>query len=235
MELMLISNSYQFGKGYLDHCIKEISEFLGKREITFIPYALNNHKEHTSFVRKRFEEFEINVIGVNEVKTPKKVIQKAESIFIGGGNTFRLINMLYKQNLVLPIRSAVREGSLYLGSSAGANVACPTIKTTNDMPIVYPPSFVALRLVPFQINPHYKDAEPKSKDMGETREDRIKEFHEENTFPVIGLYEGSWLRISKGVVTLGGASGAKVFWKGQKAEKFPPYHTFDLELNSLIE
>ena len=232
---MLISNSYQFGKGYLDHCIKDISEFVGQREVIFIPYALNNHKEYTNFVRRRLEELGINLIGVNEVNKPNEIIKKAESIFIGGGNTFRLINLLYEQNLINLIQRAVREGALYLGSSAGANVACPTIKTTNDMPIVYPPSFAALGLVSFQINSHYKDAEPRSKDMGETREDRIKEFHEENEPPVIGLYEGSWLRISKGVVTLRGTSGAKVFWKNRKAERFTPGHTFDLELNSLTE
>jgi dipeptidase E len=142
-------------------------------------------------------------------------VAEAQALFVGGGNTFRLIDALWRKALVEPIRERVRGGMPYIGSSAGCNVACPTIKTTNDMPIVQPPTFEALSLTSFQINPHYIDPQPGSTHMGETREQRIAEFHEEHATPVIGLREGAWLLVEDADVTLYGEGGARVFRRGQ--------------------
>jgi dipeptidase E len=136
------------------------------------------------------------------------------AVFVGGGNTFRLLKTLQDGGLLDQIRRKVLDGMRYMGSSAGANLACPTIKTTNDMPIVQPADFHALGLVTFQINPHYIDADPNSRHMGETREKRISEFHEENDLTVIGLREGSWIVVDQGRATLHGETGAKIFLKG---------------------
>ncbi|MBZ5620496.1 MAG: dipeptidase PepE [Acidobacteriia bacterium] len=137
------------------------------------------------------------------------------AIFVGGGNTFRLLKTVEDSGLLDQIPQKVRGGMLYMRSSAGANLACPTIKTTNDMPIVQPAHFNAFGLVSFQINPHYIDADPNSKQMGETREKRLAEFHEENNLTVIGLREGSWIAVDQGRATLHGETGAKIFVKGE--------------------
>jgi dipeptidase E len=151
---------------------------------------------------------------------PVPAVEEAEALFVGGGNTFRLIDALWRHDLMHPIRRRVRAGMPYIGSSAGSNVACPSIRTTNDMPIVQPPSFEALNLVPFNINPHYLDPMPDSTHMGETREQRIAEFHEENDPPVVGLREGAWLRVDAGTLTLEGATGARIFRRGRPAEEY---------------
>ncbi len=219
--LLLISNSVTYGKGYLDHVESEIVDFLGNiKTILFIPYALNDRDRYTAVAKKRFGKMGINLASIHEVKNPQGAVKKAQAIFIGGGNTFRLLNELYKNKLLDVIRKRVEEGTPYIGSSAGSNVAAPTIKTTNDMPIVELPSFKALNLVSFQINPHYIDKNLKSKHMGETREERIKEFLEENDTTVVGLREGSWLRIKNKQIELRGAGGAKIFKKGQKPKEY---------------
>jgi dipeptidase E len=147
-------------------------------------------------------------------------VERAEAIFVGGGNTFRLLDALWRHGLIEPIARRVRDGMPYIGSSAGSNVACVTIKTTNDMPIVQPPTFEALNLVPFNINPHYLDPVPGSTHMGETREERIAQFHEENLPPVVGLREGAWLLIDDRGVTLQGHPGARLFRPGQPPEEY---------------
>jgi dipeptidase E len=164
---------------------------------------------------------------IHAANDPKQAIQRAEAMFIGGGNTFRLLNLLYKFELLDTIRDRVRSGMPYMGASAGSNVAGPTIRTTNDMPIVQPPSFEALRLLPFQINPHYIDAEPSSTHMGETRDQRLREYLEENEIPVVAVREPAIIRAEADVLTVEGAGGARIFRRGQE-----PY---EIEPGSLIE
>ncbi|MFH1169951.1 MAG: dipeptidase PepE [Candidatus Vogelbacteria bacterium] len=219
-ELMLISNSTNFGGKYLDHCAEAIREFLGEiREVVFVPYALKDHEGYAKTVEKRFERFGVKVrsLAVLGKLDSFTLIENAPAFFVGGGNSFRLLKCLRDIGLLFNLRQRVFEGAKYIGASAGSNLACPTIKTTNDMPIVWPRDLDALDLVPFQINPHYLDYDPKFPHMGETRETRIKEFHEENDTPVIGLREGSWLTIgsgSQGAITLFGKP-ARIFSKGR--------------------
>jgi len=149
-------------------------------------------------------------------------LRNADAVFVGGGNTFRLLKTLYERDLLAPIRDRVRAGLPYLGSSAGTVIAAPTIKTTNDMPIVEPPSFAALGLVKFQMNPHYLDPDPLSTHKGETREERIREFLEENDVPVVGLREGSILRVEDGTTTLLGTKTARIFRRGEEPLEAEP-------------
>ena len=159
---------------------------------------------------------------LHETGEKTQAIQNAESIFIGGGNSFRLLSSLYANELIAPIREQVlKQGVPYMGSSAGTNMACPTIRTTNDMPIVEPPSFDALGLIPFQINPHYLDPDPGSTHKGETREQRIAEFHEENTTPVMGIREGSWLSVQGDRCELGGLKPGRLFKRDQQPQEIP--------------
>lgn len=182
-----------------------------RRTLAFVPFALQDHTGYTAKVRERLERLGVDVTQVEG----RGDVEAAESIFIGGGNTFRLLAALYARDLLGIIRDRVRNhGIPYIGSSAGTNVATPSIKTTNDMPIVYPPSFDALALVSFQINPHYLDPDPGSTHKGETREDRIREFHEENETPVIGLREGAMLRVEEGSTLLAGDRPARLFRRG---------------------
>jgi dipeptidase E len=230
--LLLISSSRVHGGGYLDHCEAEIIDFLGGvKQVLFVPFALGNPLEYAGRVRARLGRMGLSVASLHEARDPLAVVQQAESIFIGGGNTFRLLDALYRADLLEAIRRRVEAGSPYLGSSAGSNVACPTISTTNDMPIVQPPSFEALRFVPFNINPHYLDPDPASTHMGETREERIREFHEMNDRTVVGLREGAMLRIEGNQVALRGAVGARVFVKGEPPREFPPGSSLDFLLD----
>lgn len=232
--LLLISNSTLHSSGYLDHCADEIKKILGKKKsILFVPYARPGgitHDEYTKTARERFEKMGIKLSGIHEHKDPVDAVKNAEAMFIGGGNTFVLIKGLYENNLIEIIRKKVSEGMPYIGTSAGSNVATKSVKTTNDMPIVYPPSFDALNLVPFNINPHYLDPDPNSKHMGETRETRIKEFHFYNSDYVIGLREGAMLRIIDDKITLKGTTGARIFKNGEEAKEYKPGDTFDFVL-----
>lgn len=214
MNLLLISSSVVHGYGFLDHSEPEIKRILeGRKRVTFIPFAGHDHAAYVGKVRNR-----LALMGFDVVER----IEDGEAIFIGGGNTFRLLKALYERKMIDLIRERVRDGLPYIGSSAGSNVAGPTIKTTNDMPIVYPPSFDALNLVPFQINPHYLDPDPEGTHKGETREQRINEFHEENDTPVVGLREGTMLRVEGGEVTLQGMARARVFRRGQEPLEIEP-------------
>jgi dipeptidase E len=224
MRLLLISSSLVHGYGYLDHAEPELRRLLsGVKSVAFVPFAQQDHEGYTSTVRQRFGAMDLEVTQVRD----RGDVERAEAIFIGGGNTFRLLNAVYERALLDAIRARVKSGTPYIGSSAGTNVATPSIRTTNDMPILYPPSFDALGLVPFQINPHYLDVDPNSTHHGETREQRIREFHEENTTPVVGLREGSMLDVQDDVVTLVGSKPARIFRHGQEP--------FELEPGSRLE
>jgi dipeptidase E len=215
MQLLLISNSTLYGSGYLDHAANEITDFLGDvKRVLFVPFALHDRDTYAAAARERFTRLGYELSSIHTATDPARAVNQADAIFIGGGNTFRLLKALYDFELLDPIRKRVAAGMPYIGSSAGSNVAAPTIKTTNDMPIVQPPSFDALGLVWFQINPHYLDADLNSTHMGETRERRLLQFLEEDSTPVAGLREGAMLRIQDGVTLLKGTSGARIFRKG---------------------
>lgn len=221
--LLLVSTSSTYGTGYLDHCETEMVEVLGPaRRLLFVPYALHDRDAYAAKVRERFARLGRSVDSVHDAADPVGAVSRAEAIFIGGGNTFRLLDQLYANGLLEPIRRRVLDGVPYLGTSAGSNVACVTIKTTNDMPIVDPPSLDALALVPFNLNPHYLDPDPSSRHMGETRETRIREFHEENDPPVVGLREGGMIRVDGHAATLRGDAGARIFRKGREPVELAP-------------
>jgi len=226
--VLLISNSTLYGSGYLDHAETEIRDFLGTiSEVLFIPYALYDRDAYATTARERFEKMGYGLQSIHSTANAQKAVNDAEAIFIGGGNTFRLLNALYDADVLQPIRQRVAAGVPYIGSSAGSNVAGPTIKTTKDMPIVQPPSFYALNLVPFQISPHFLDPDPNSTHMGETQEERILQFLEENDTPVAGLREGAMVRAENGSHVLKGSSGARLFRKGHEPVETKPGEKLD--------
>jgi dipeptidase E len=229
--ILLISNSTLFGSGYLDHAADEIQSFLfDVKRVLFVPYALHDRDDYAATAAARFQRMGYELNSVHTSAHPAQAVNETDAVFIGGGNTFRLLKALYDFDLFGSIKRRVAEGMPYIGSSAGSNVAAPTIKTTNDMPIVEPPSFAALGLVPFQINPHYLDADPNSQHMGETRETRLLQFLEENETPVAGLREGAMIRIENGVMTLKGSTGARIFRKGLAPVEVSP----GAQLNDLL-
>ncbi len=223
MKALLISNSTLYGSGYLDHAEGSIREFLpaGTR-VLFVPYALYDRDAYTETARKRFAAMGYELESIHQAGDPGRAVGRAETIFIGGGNTFRLLKALYDTGILDLIVERVRAGMPYIGSSAGSNVAAPTIRTTNDMPIVEPPSLRSLGIVPFQINPHYLDPDPNSRHMGETREERLRQYLEENEIPVIGLREGCMLWIEGEHVTLRGITGARLFRRGMDPFEIQP-------------
>ena len=212
--ILLASTSTVYGGTYLSYLQDELIDFFtGIDEILFVPYARPSgitHDEYTQIAQQFFNRVGKSIVGLHTFADPKKAIRQAKAIFTGGGNTFVLVNQLYGLEVMDVLREAVENGTLYMGTSAGSNIAGQTMQTTNDMPIVYPPSFKTLGLVPFNINPHYLDPDPQSKHKGETRETRIKEFHVFNDTPVIGLREGSWLRVEDEKVSLKGDLTARI-------------------------
>jgi dipeptidase E len=225
---LLASTSTLHGQGYLEYLIPEIKVFFSEvEEVIFIPFARPGGISHDGYTKKAAETFKkagIKLRGIHEFENMEEAITSAKGVFTGGGNTFLLVSELYRNKLMQPLKKSILNGAAYMGTSAGTNIAGLTMQTTNDMPIVYPPSFKTLGIVPFNINPHYLDPDTSSTHKGETRETRIKEFHTINTQPVLGLREGSWLLISDNKVELKGELSARIF----KTEKLP----FEIDTNS---
>jgi dipeptidase E len=202
----------------------DIADHLGSpRHAVFIPYALHDWEAYVASAQeRRYDALGIDILGIHRFDDPVSAIRHADAIIVGGGNSFRLVSHLHGSGLIEPIREVVTAGVPYYGGSAGANVACPTIRTTNDMPIVQPVSLNAIGLVPFQINPHYVDPPPVEARVGETRAERIAEFLEENEVPVIGLREGSWLFVNGRRVELRGGARAVLFRRNQLPDELDP-------------
>ncbi|RTY95541.1 dipeptidase PepE [Flavobacterium sp. GSN2] len=221
--ILIASTSTLANENYLDYLLPELQvHFQNCNTILFIPYARPggiSHKEYTAMVRLAFAKINKEIIGIHEFENTTLAVKKAEGIFTGGGNTFVLVSQLYKNNLMETLTDVVKNGTPYFGTSAGSNICGLTMQTTNDMPIVYPPSFQTLGLVPFNLNPHYLDPDTTSTHMGETRETRIKEYHAFNTVPVLGLREGSWLDIKGDSITLKGNMTARLFRQNQSPEE----------------
>lgn len=216
MKLLLVSSSRVAGTGYLDHCEAEVrAHFADGGRLLFVPYALANRGEYARVARDRFAAMGLEIDSIHEAHDPLAAVEAAAGIFIGGGNTFRLLKTIQDGGLVEPLRRRVRDGMPYMGTSAGTNLAGPTIRTTNDMPIVEPDSFEALAFVDFQINPHYLDADPNSTHQGETREQRLTEFHEENLTPVVAIREGAMIVVRDGSRYLVGEPGGRLFRQGR--------------------
>lgn len=213
--LIIASTSTVFGGSPLEYLLEELTELYKKTDnILFIPYARPSgisYDDYTEKIKTAFKPIGKTVVGIHEFDNPIEAIKQAKGIYVGGGNTFVLVNQLYKNNCLSALEIAINAGTPYLGTSAGSNICGLTMHTTNDMPIVYPPSFKTLGFVPFNINPHYLDPNTNSKHMGETRETRIKEFHKFNTQPVVGIREGSWLEVKDQSIQLKGDLEARIF------------------------
>jgi dipeptidase E len=213
--LIVASTSTVFGGGYLEYLLNTLVDFYAETdEILFIPYARPggiSHDEYTAKASEAFKKIGKKLVGIHTFQNPEAALKLAKGVFTGGGNTFVLVTQLYQNKLMQPLREAIFNGLPYLGTSAGSNICGLTMQTTNDMPIVYPPSFKTLGVIAFNINPHYLDPVPGSTHMGETRETRIQEFHTQNSIPVVGLREGSWLEIHGEKVLLKGELSARIF------------------------
>lgn len=222
-ELLLLSNSTSPGLGFLEHARAEISRLAppGSR-LLFVPYASAHQDEYTEVMAAALAPISVQVTGAHRAGDPGRALAGADAVFVGGGNSFRLLRTLQETGLGAAMAELVQTGLPYLGASAGTNMACPTLRTTNDMPITQPASFAALGLIPFQINPHYLDADPASSHQGETRQRRIEEFLEVNDVPVLGLREGSWLRVSDGLARTGGTTWARLFRRAAEPRELPP-------------
>ncbi|MFD1292500.1 dipeptidase PepE [Lutibacter holmesii] len=225
-KLLIASTSTVHGKDYLEYIIPELAKFFkGIHEILFIPYARPSgitYDEYTAIAQKGFDKIGIKVRGIHEFKNHFGAVSNARGIFTGGGNTFLLLKKLYEMKLIASIKNVVENGTPYFGTSAGSNITGLTIQNTNDMPIIYPPSFNAFGFINFNINPHYLDPDPSSTHMGETRETRINEFHTINKIPVLGLREGSWLKMKGDKLELKGTLNARLFQQGKAPTELPP-------------
>ncbi len=223
------------GGEYLEYLFPEIeNHFANCNSIIYIPYARPggmSHDDYTSRVKIAFAKINKKVKGLHEFENPIEAIENAEGIFVGGGNTFLLVTQLYKNNVMETLKKAIVNGVPYLGSSAGSNITGVSMQTTNDMPIIYPPRFETLGILPFNLNPHYLDSDLQSKHMGETRETRIKEYHAFNSTPVLGLREGSWLNVKGHKIILKGNLTARLFRQNQAPEEI----NSETDLSFLIE
>ena len=226
MNIILASTSTLFGGNYLEYLTKEITElFYGIDEIIFIPFARPggiSHDDYTQKAREFFATINIKVKGLHEFEDQKEALNQAKGFFTGGGNTFLLVKELHEKNLMQLLKENIEQGKSYLGCSAGSNIGGLNMKTTNDMPIVYPPSFDTMGLVPFNLNPHYLDPNPELKHNGETRETRIKEFLTQNETKVVGLREGNWIRKIGDQITVEGIELTRIFENGKEPYEIEP-------------
>ena len=224
--LIIASTSTLHGGEYLEYLLPTLeNHFKNCDSIIFIPFARPGgmtHDEYTQRVAIAFSKINKKIIGLHTFKNPIEALENAEGIFTGGGNTFLLVTQLYENDVMQTLSNVIESGTPYLGSSAGSNITGISMQTTNDMPIIYPPSFKTLGAIPFNLNPHYLDANLQSKHMGETRETRIKEFHAFNTTPVLGLREGSWLDVKGEKIILKGNLTARLFRQNQVPEEINP-------------
>ena len=213
--IIIASTSTIHGSGYLEYILPTLSShFKNVATVLFIPYARPSgisYDEYTSKAREAFATINIKIKGIHEFENPKEAVKNAQGIFTGGGNTFELVNQIYANDIFNSLQEVVEKGTPYLGTSAGSNICGVTMMNTNDMPIVYPPSFNTLNFISFNINAHYLDPIKGSTHMGETRATRIKEYHVYNSTAVLGLREGSWLQVSGSSITLKGKLTARVF------------------------
>lgn len=223
---LIASTSTLYNGDYLDYLLPELAiHFKSCQSILFIPYARPSgisHDDYSEKVRVAFAKINIAVKGIHEFENPIQAIQEAEGIFTGGGNTFLLVSELYQYGIIEELAGVIKNGTPYLGTSAGSNICGLTMQTTNDMPIVYPPSFQTLGIIPFNLNPHFLDSNEQSQHMGETRETRINEFHRFNSAPVLGLREGSWLEVTGKKIILKGTLSARLFQKNKNPEELVP-------------
>ena len=219
-KLLVASTSTIYRSGYLEYLLPTLkSFFVDVKTILFIPYARPSgisYDEYTKIAKNAFSNINIDVVGIHQFENPKEAILKAEAIFTGGGNTFELVNQLYKKDILSTLKKVLENGTPYLGTSAGSNICGVNMMNTNDMPIVYPPSFTTLGCIPFNINAHYLDPIVGSTHKGETRETRIKEFHIFNDIDVLGLREGSWLEVKGDEIILKGDLTARLFQQNKK-------------------
>jgi dipeptidase E len=224
--LIIASTSTLHEGNYLDYLLPTLKHhFANCKTILFIPYARPggiSHDDYTNKVQVAFSKIDKNIVGLHTFENPLEAIQKADGIFTGGGNTFLLVTQLYQINGIAVLAEVIENGIPYLGTSAGSNITGISMQTTNDMPIVYPPSFKTLGAIPFNLNPHYLDPDLQSKHMGETRETRIKEYHAFNETAVLGLREGSWLDVKGDKIILKGTLTARLFRQNQNPEELNP-------------
>lgn len=231
MRLLLLSNSVAPGHGFLEHALEAISEALdGGQRLLFFAHASFELDRYTEVMQGALRELGIEVVPAHSQEDLANELDRARAIFVGGGNAFRLLKTFQDSGLADAVRERVLAGLPYLGASAGTNLACPTIRTTNDMPIVEPRSLVALRLVPFQINPHYveHDAAP----FAASRDKRIAEFLHENDVPVVGLREGAWLEVRDESAAIGGPTGGRLFQRGREPRDLAPGNDVSVLLQS---
>lgn len=231
-KLIIASTSTIYGSGYLEYILPELKTFFKSiDELLFIPYARPsgiNYEDYTEVVSVAFKKIKIKVKGIHEFLDTQEAIKNSQAVFVGGGNTFVLVNELYAQNLISPLKEKINMGTPYFGTSAGSNICGLTMQNTNDMPIVYPPSYATLGIIPFNINAHYLDPDLTSTHKGETRATRIKEFHTYNDIPVLGLREGSWLEVLNDEIILRGKLQARLFKQNQNPVELEPQHKINI-------
>jgi dipeptidase E len=221
-ELLLLSSSTAPGRAFLEHALEVIAEILQeRRRVLFVAFAPSDPDHYTQLMQDCLSAIGVQVEAAHSAADPLRAIMAAEAVFVGGGNSFRLVRTMASIGALGPLRARIMDGVPYLGASAGALLACPTIRTTTDMPIVELGSLAALGLIPFQVSPHYPDPEPAGRPGSEDRRARLARFLEENDVPVLGLPEGTWLRVSDGVATLGGVAGGRLFARGEPVQMLP--------------